>query len=137
MPLKNYTLIELPLPPEVSSPRDMDAKQARDFMDRFVALMPRRMEILKKTFVQKNKKIEKEMDFSPQSLVPLGEWFSRHITVRQRSKDEIKKELGTVPEKLRNVEGVVESWTFTPETISLCYDIAIYIMFVAMKKMRK
>lgn len=126
----NYKIIKLPTRKKI---RDLTEKEAREFNDWFIKIIPERLEILKYYVREDNKKLASKLDFSPESLVPLGKWFATKIFTRKRTKEEMEYEK-SVLYKFPGVEP--KDWTFIEETFSLFFDIGIYLGSVFTKKFK-
>jgi len=103
------------------TPRDWKPREARDYFDWFVEVVPKRCTELKEVAAD----IANELDYSPQSLRSLGHWFSSAITARKKSGEEVNRELAGLSERAREMG--VDDWTVSGESFSLCVDVGIYL----------
>ncbi len=127
--LKNYIIIQLPN--KEKKINELNEREAKEFFQWFINIIPERLKMLKSSIESNDKRIASKLDFSPNSLIYLGEWFSKNISTRKRTKKEIRKEKSM----LIKFPGVKpKSWTLTGETMSLCFDIGIYLGTVFTKK---
>ena len=126
--MRNYKIIQLPTSKKIN---DLTEKEAKEFNDWFIKIIPKRINILKNYVKEDNKTIASKLDFSPESLVPLGEWFSTKVSTRKRTKEEIEQER-LILYKFPDIEP--EGWTYTEETFSLFFDMGMYLGSVFIKK---
>ncbi len=71
---------------------------------------------------------EWKLDFTKESLEQLYEWFSNHIEYRNMDEDEkeaVKKQISTTPLFVDVIP--IPELTFTDETVSICFDIGLYL----------
>lgn len=125
-----YQIIKLPFNKKIN---DLTEKEARQFNEWFIKIIPERLKILRDYVREDNKKLASELDLSPESLVPLGGWFNSQFSTRFRTENELeieKKNLSKFP----GVEP--QRWTYTEETKSLFFDIGIYLGSVFTNKFR-
>ncbi len=122
MAVRNYKLIEFPIK---RSFKEMSEKEAEKFLKWFVKSIPGRIEIFKKT-AQNTGYDPRKLNFSPESLKYLGEWFAKRITSRKLTKNEIEKIESGIPGHLKpHVD--IPKVDLSKETLSLCYDIGMYL----------
>lgn len=118
----NYDLAEPPTTMDFGSMTDADAK---GFLDWFAFQSKPRVELLT-DFVRATPGFENWIpDHTPQSLLPLGEWFKAHVKSRPRSIKESKALAESVPDWLRNVK--LPDWDLDTQSISLTLDIGMYL----------
>ena len=63
-------------------------------------------------------------DETPESLRALGEWFAGQVALRPKSREEIDKERAEAGERWADT---VEKHTLTYRTMSIAYDIGMYL----------
>jgi len=90
----------------------------------FVAQIPERLEVLSRA-VSANDGRSVIMDYSPESLERLGDWFGNHIETRNKNHDELTRENDSLPQWFLQ-HGDKTNWMLTDQTLSLCVDIGIY-----------
>jgi hypothetical protein len=120
-----YLLFSPPAQLADRQPREWKPSEARMYFQWFLKEIPNRIRELRKVIEGSEPSIATPLDFSPDSLRPLGEWFSSTIEVRQREPDEIERELASLPEKARRMG--VQDWTLTSESLSIAVDTGIYL----------
>ncbi len=128
--LRDYKIIVLPFDKKIN---DLTEREAKDFFNWFLNITPKRLNILKETIRKYDKRIAVKLNYSPNSLLYLGTWFSKNVKARKRTKQEIKREQAT----LVQFPGVkAEDWTLTEETFSLCFDVGIYFASIFLKRFK-
>lgn len=102
--------------------RDMNKKSIQGFFDWFVAAIPSRTKVLEDAVRSEPSMKTWKADFSPASLQQLGEWYAKHITIRQRTSAEVsaRRERLTIPAE-------IEGWDLDELTYSLAVDVGIYL----------
>src|SRR3989344_6410030 len=125
-----YKIIQLPFDKKI---RDLTEREAKLFNEWFIKTIPDRLETLKKYIESEDKKTASQLDFSSASLVPLGQWFEKKISIREMTKKEIEKEKKSLY-KFPDVEP--HKWAFTEETHSLFFDVGIYFGEVFVRKFK-
>ena len=69
-----------------------------------------------------------KLDYDPDSLIPLGHWFSKHVHTLEKTSLEIRREIERLDPRFRaHSNKVISDWKWSAETISLCFDIGIYL----------
>lgn len=124
--MKNYRVIEFPFFPF----ENLSSEQARFDFDWFMKAIPERLEILSTAIASQSREIFEKLDHSPESLTVLFQWLALHAHTRELSEEERKGEIETIQNPIlreRMGENIVPDWTWTAETISLCFDTGIYL----------
>lgn len=117
----DYPLMETPF---VLIPfEDMKKKQAEQYFQWYISEIKNRI-------VQLNQFIKHEtnnilLDKTPEALIDLWEWFENHIEFKEKTEEEIKKELNGQPEWFRDIL-LKNTKILTILTMALAEDIAIY-----------
>ena len=118
----NYALAEPPVSMDFQSMTDVDAK---NFLDWFAFQNKPRLEMLADV-VRATPGFENWMpDNTPQSLLPLGEWFKAHAKSRPRSNEEMRALVDSGPDWLSKVN--LPNWDLDTQTVSLALDIGMYL----------
>lgn len=128
--IKNYRIIELQLKRHIYKTTE---KEAKEFFEWFVKIIPERIAILKKALKDTGYN-PKKLDFREESLTYLDKWFAKQISWRILTKEEIDalKAKHHVVIKKSGVEINLTDIVKIPkravsfETDSLCWDIGIY-----------
>ena len=138
--IKGYNMVEW----QTSEKLNLSSHQeAQRYFKQFIQQIPERLKILRE-ILQSTGYDSKKLDYSPESLIYLGEWFAKHIAMRKMTKEEIRlfkqkysetikkggleiplKEIVKVPKKI-----------LTEETESLGHDVGIYFAQVLQKNMK-
>src|SRR5574341_577845 len=100
----------------------MSEGQAEIYFKSFVSGIPRRLTVLQQA-IKASGHTELLLDFSFDSLRPLGDWFRNHIETRLLTQDELIQKKKSYPSWLHDY---ITPDTFTLETVSLCMDAGIY-----------
>lgn len=138
--IKNYKIINLTLEKRI---HETTEKEAKEFFEWFIKIIPERLEILKKALKYDGYN-QRKMDFSPGSLGYIGDFFAKHVHTRPLTKAEIeefKKNYWVTIRKqgydipLSKIIKIPKE-TFTDETLSLCWDVGIYFAKVFEKNIK-
>ena len=120
--MESYEVIQ---PPFSLDFKNMKKKERDNYYKWYMDIFSGRLDLLihyvKNSFECDNWKA----DYSPESLVLLGQWFYDMVEVRDRSKQEIEGIHSHSPEWFNNVE--VNSWELTNKTFSIAFDIGLYL----------
>lgn len=111
-------------------PTKMTPKQARAYLKWFVSQIPERMDLLRE-YVESE--TEGMLDYSPESLISLWEWFEGKIELEMCTDEEIEQRILSHPIHIRDwfieelVAGKLFTFTnFSNKSLSLALDIAMY-----------
>lgn len=115
----DYELIKLPVKARL---REMNDEESKLFLDWVLSNQYKRIEMLV-SYINATSDKYFGADFLPESLKPLGEWFSKMIDVRPKTDEEIRSEKEELPEWVHYQIGDTE---LTEKTYSLIFDIAFY-----------
>ena len=123
--MKDYKVLELPFNMPFS---DLDKRQAALTFEWFQKSIPQRLEILFNAARSEQPEIADKLDYSPESLVLLGSWFTKHVHTRDKTKEELEEEESKITNPVHRQiwQLTVTKWIWTMETTSLCWDIGIY-----------
>ncbi len=100
----------------------LSAIEAQEYFDWFIGCIPQRIEYLQK-YTNVN------LCSSPESLVPLWDWFLEHARIEKTPKiklEEIKKQLSNEPPEITKRIIEENSYQFSLETEYMMIDIAMY-----------
>lgn len=118
-----------PLTPPISINkfREMSSIQAKEFYCWFVSQIDDRIAVLQNLLMEDS--VNVELDFSPNSLIPLWEWYENKICYIKKSSLEIEQERRELPDWAKNT--VIEE-KISNEAFSYGVDLAIYVskMFI-------
>ncbi|KEO81191.1 hypothetical protein [Tumebacillus flagellatus] len=110
-------------PFEVKAFEEMSKKEAQKNFDWFVNEIPDRIGQLDRYYKLTNG--AGSLDYEPESLKNLWEWFVQHLELVKKSKEEMKEEKRHLPEQFRNIIKV-EDVKLSLQTQMLVVDVAIY-----------
>jgi hypothetical protein len=100
-------------------------KKADEYFLWFQKEIPGRIALLWE-YMKKERPETQPFDYSPESLIPLWDWYETKIKQVPKSKKEIDYEVSRYPKWMEeNVRKI--TMKFTDETLSLALDIAIYL----------
>lgn len=103
--------------------KEMNKKQAEQY---FIWYMLEKEKRIKQLELYANQEVQRIfLDKSPESLIPLWEWFEDKIEWEKRSEEEMQEELLGKPEQIRNIL-LQNTKRVTALTMALVEDIAIY-----------
>lgn len=112
-------------PFEIKDFEEMTKKEARIHFEWYVNEIPARIELLKKAYQFTTGRSEKDLDCSPESLIPLWEWFVNDIAeVINRPKEEIEKELSETPKWVHEFSRA-KKLSFHSQAVSM--DVGVYL----------
>ncbi len=132
MDLKNYELVQFPFEGKFS---DLSKEDSQRVFEWFLKAIPERLDFLFAVIKNEDKNLYKQLDYSQKSLIYIGEWLSRHVHKRNRTREEIRKEYENLNPKFKgHLE--IEDWVLSDETISLCFDVGIYFSKVFQRKFK-
>lgn len=121
----NYQIIQ---PPFTLVFREMSKKELKDYNEWFHKVMPERIQILTSAIKSTPSYESWEPDCSPESLVPLGEWFLAQVETRPRTQDEID-----VIQNRSKFPINIPGEDLTNKTFSLAMDIGMYVSQIFLK----
>jgi len=108
--------------------KELSRKELRGYFDWFLAVIPERIQILADAVRATPGYEHWSPEYSPASLEGLGEWFSNQIQTRLRT--EVEMEMIRSRSKHASYFSADE---LTDTTISLAFDLAMYIAQVFLK----
>lgn len=109
----------------------LSPKQAKEYFLWYTSEIPNRIALLWEYMKQECLEAE-PLDYSPESLLPLWEWYEPKIEQVSMTTEEIECQVRKYPKYLES-EIRRNTKKFTDETISLALDISIYLGEVAVK----
>lgn len=123
-------------PFEIKPFEKMTKKEAQIHFNWYLSEIPKRIELIRKAFLETGGGKLEDVDLSPQSLMNLWTWFIPKIVTVTRSDEEIAIDLKVVPEWFK--DKVIENKRkLSVGTLSLAMDIAIYFAEVFIKNFDK
>jgi hypothetical protein len=128
MPINmRYEEIELPF---YGSVVDLSLAEARRYASWYHEQTPVRIAVLEATVRSTPGYGDWRADGTPDSLRVLGKWFAEHVERRERTEQEIASERIEAGERFA---AFVETWVLTRRTLSLAYDIGMYLGVVMVR----
>ncbi len=110
---------------------ELTPKQAKEYFLWYTSEIPNRIALLWEYMKQERPEAE-PFDYSPESLLPLWEWYEQKIEQVPMTKKEIEYAVKRFPKYLES-EIRKNTKKFTDETLSLALDISIYLGEIAVK----
>lgn len=107
---------------------ELNKKQAEKFFQWYTGQINNRIDILKKYIDCEVDGIL--LDFSPQSLIPLWEWYEQQIVIELKSDEELKYESGISPDWMQSQ---ISERKISEKTLDIGMDIAIYFAEIIRK----
>lgn len=101
-------------------------QEAKEYFKWFVNIKNERLQILELSV--KELYPEWQLNYTKNSLAQLYEWFSKKVMYRnlyEDEKEEIEKQISKTPIFIGIIN--IPKETFTEETVSICFDIGIYL----------
>ena len=113
---------ELMIPPfEYDNFEDFNKNQTEEYFQWYVNQINHRMEVLNNWLIYEGEAIE--LDYSPESLIPLWGWYEKHIILENKTEGELEQERAKYPEWMRDE---ISTTKISIETLKFAADIAIY-----------
>lgn len=110
---------------------ELTSKQAKEYFLWYTSEIPNRIALLWEYMKQERPETE-PFDYSPESLLPLWEWYEQKIEQVPMTAEEIERRVRVFPKYLES-EIRKNTKKFTDETLSLALDISIYLGEVVVK----
>ena len=110
---------------------ELTPKQAKEYFLWYTSEIPNRIALLWEYMKQERPETE-PFDYSPESLLPLWEWYEQKIEQVPMTAEEIERRVRVFPKYLES-EIRKNTKKFTDETLSLALDISIYLGEVVVK----
>lgn len=117
----DYLLMQPPF--EVKTFKNMSKKEAETHFNWYVNEIPSRLELLEKTYRETSNEVEIVLDYSPESLIKLWQWYINNVEIEEKSEELKKLEMEQYPEWVRvnlSSQKISIGW------MAIAMDIAIY-----------
>lgn len=121
----SYQVIQ---PPFTLKFAEMTTKQLQDYFAWFQSILDERINQLTAYIREDPLTKDWEPNYSASSLGSLGEWFSKHVSTRDRTPDELDEIKARI-----NPQIDVPDYNLTNESFSLGMDVGIYFGLTLMK----
>ncbi len=122
----NYKMM---IPPfRISDFSKLTPGEAKKHFEWFTGEVPKRIEYLKELL--SNDGIEDILDYTPESLIPLWDWYEGKIKIEKISKEKYEKELSETPEW---VHPYIKDEDLSIDTLKYCMDVSIYFAEVMIR----
>ena len=105
---------------------ELTPKRAKEYFLWYTSEIPNRIALLWEYMKQDRPETE-PFDYSPESLLPLWEWYETKIEQVPMSKKEIEYQVAQYPKWIENEIRKEVILKYTDETLSLALDISIYL----------
>ncbi len=109
----------------------MKKKEAEKYFNWYINEINNRILYLK-TYMQKDIEGESIFDYTPESLIPLWEWFQTKIEFEEMTENEIQQELEDSPNRLKFLV-LEDTRKISLNTLSIATDVANYFAEVFRK----
>ena len=110
---------------------ELTPKQAKEYFKWYMEEIPHRLALLRNRIRQDCPELE-PFDYSPESLIPIWEWYETKIEQIPMTKAEIESRVKIFPKYLES-EIRKNTKKFTDEALSFALDISIYLGEVIIK----
>ncbi len=107
---------------------ELNGKQAKEYFQWYIRQIDHRIEVLNKYLLNQGEKID--FDYSPESLIPLWEWYERNIILENKTEEELISEFNKYPEWMKDE---ISTTKISIHTLKFGMDIAIYFAQVIIK----
>lgn len=107
---------------------EMNAEQAKEHFEWYKTQIPLRIEWLKKLAASDG--LMDVFDFTPESLIPIWEWYEKKIAYRQLSEEEMQAEQSTHPEWMWDS---IPDKDLSIDTLYYCVLLAAYFAEVVIR----
>jgi hypothetical protein len=118
-------------PPYILIFSDMSKKELDKYFNWYLEQIPIRIAILEKAIKGTSGFEDWKMDYSPESLDKLGEWFAKQVETKERAQEKIKEMKACLAWPASELP--VPKYELTNKTFSLAIDIGMYISQVMLK----
>ena len=105
---------------------ELTPKQAKEYFLWYTSEIPNRIALLWE-YMKQDRPGTEPFDYSPESLLPLWEWYETKIERVPMSKKEIEYQVTQYPKWIENEIRKEVIMKYTDETLSLALDISIYL----------
>jgi hypothetical protein len=122
-------------PPFTLKFKEMSKEELDDYNKWFMEQIPERLSVLTRTVKRTPGFEDWEMDYLPESLDKLGEWFARQVETREQTKKESEALYAKVPAQFQGMK--FDSWDLTNKTFSIAIDIGMYLSQVFLRDIPK
>lgn len=101
----------------------LSRRELRGYFERFLAEIPFRIRLLENLVRADARFSSWSADLSSTSLIELGEWFTCHVQIRNRTAIEVHR----MEDALQLPGARVRAWELTSETFAIAHDIGVYM----------
>ncbi len=102
--------------------KEFSKKQASEYKDWFISLIPERIFFLQRAVRRSPSHSDWSADLSPESLLGLGEWFVSQVRTRERTVVEMQELRQKIPDFIE-----ISSQELSGETLNKAIDVGIYL----------
>lgn len=114
----------LMIPPfTISSFNTLTKKQVEQFFQWFLIEKTNRVQVLSQYIDQTGEHVE--LDYTPNSLIPLWDWFESQIEIETRTEEKIEAQIRSLPPKWQNVVKPATT-QLSQKTLAIGLDISTY-----------
>lgn len=101
--------------------KELKKKEAQAYFEWYIGQIEHRIQVLKNYVLSEGADIV--FDYSPESLIPLWEWYEKRIKIIDKTSEELAYDYSRYPEWIHNQ---ISKTKISPETLKYGMDIAIY-----------
>lgn len=106
----------------------LSKKEAQEYFEWYINQIDCRIHILTDYVLSEG--VDIDFDYSPESLIPLWEWYEKKIIIIKKTREELAYDYRKYPEWIHND---ILKTKISPETLKFGMDIAIYFAEVMVK----
>jgi hypothetical protein len=122
--MMNYSSDKIVPPFEHTKFSEMNKKQAKQYFDWYMSVLPDRIRILLDAFERTGGGTKDELDYTPKSLIKLWKWFMPHVELVNNNSEELEKESQETPDWIKDT--IIDIDQISTTTLTIAMDIAMY-----------
>jgi hypothetical protein len=115
-------------PPFTLKFREMSRQELKDYFCWFLEMIPKRIDELAKAVAESAGFKTWQPDYTPNSLLSLGDWFAAHVETRPRTQQEVERIGSRSPYPIE-----IPGQELTNRTFSMAMDVGMYLSQVLLK----
>lgn len=117
----DYLFMQPPI--EIRPFTDMTKKEAQDHFAWYIKEIPSRMKLLQNTFSEMSGIAKEELDYSPESLIKLWQWYVNNVEIEEKSEEIKNNEREQYPQW---IQANLSDKKISIGWMAVAMDIAIY-----------
>ena len=99
---------------------DFTKKETEAYFQWFMSIKDERIEVLK-NYIEEEGNENIKFDYTPESLIPLWDWYVEHIVMVKKTEEEIEQERSQYPDYV-----TIDEEKISYDTLQIGYDISCY-----------